>query len=203
MNGTGSRNATATAQMPSAMHSHSGTDQTSATNSRPGRRIAPSPLANFSATRASMPASFDGSARSSRVSVRSIRAGWPASTKSTIERRDRDRARHRPRPLHGRERHRIGMPHRSRPNTKTNDASSNSTVSMSSRRSRMTVAKAPVALIRSWRARKYGRMTSPARAGRTLLAANPTAVARKALAKLVLPERLEQILPAPARGSPG
>src|SRR5216110_2532219 len=63
---------------------------------------------------------------------------------------------------------------------------------MSSNRSRITVAKAPVAVIRSssrfvWRARKYGRMTSPARAGRMLLAANPTAVARNAFAKLARP----------------
>ena len=74
---------------------------------------------------------------------------------------------------------------------------------MSSRRSRMIVANAPVALMRSWRARKYGRMTSPARAGSTLLAANPTAVARNALPNVVVPERLEQVLPAPAPGSPG
>ena len=51
----------------------------------------------------------------------------------------------------------------------------------------MMVAKAPVALIRSCRARKYGRMTSPARAGSTALAAKPTAVARNALPKLVAP----------------
>jgi hypothetical protein len=51
----------------------------------------------------------------------------------------------------------------------------------------MMVAKAPVALTFSWRDRKYGRMTSPARAGSTVLAANPTAVARNELAKLGLP----------------
>ena len=67
------------------------------------------------------------------------------------------------------------------------DASRTSTVSMSSSRSRTIVANAPVALIRSCRARKYGRMTSPARAGSTLLAAKPTAVARNAFAKLGVP----------------
>ena len=57
----------------------------------------------------------------------------------------------------------------------------------------MMVANAPVAVMRrcwSWRAclaRKYGRMTSPARAGSTVLAANPTAVARNALANEVCP----------------
>ena len=40
-------------------------------------------------------------------------------------------------------------------------------------------------------------MTSPARAGSTLVAAKPTAVARNALAKLVGTERLEQVLPTP------
>ena len=40
-------------------------------------------------------------------------------------------------------------------------------------------------------------MTSPARAGNTLLAANPTAVARKTLPKVGAPQRLEQVLPAP------
>ena len=40
-------------------------------------------------------------------------------------------------------------------------------------------------------------MTSPARAGSTLLAANPTAVARKALANEVDHQRLEQTLPPP------
>ena len=74
-----------------------------------------------------------------------------------------------------------------RPKMNTNDASSTSTVIMSSTRSRMMVAKAPVALMFSWRDRKYGRMTSPARAGRIVLAAKPTAVARNELAKLGRP----------------
>ncbi len=60
-------------------------------------------------------------------------------------------------------------------------------MSMSSRRSRITVANAPVALNGSCRDRKYGRMTSPARAGSTALAANPTAVALNAFTKLGIP----------------
>ena len=46
-------------------------------------------------------------------------------------------------------------------------------------------------------------MTSPARAGSTLLAAKPTAVARNAFANVVVTERLEQSIASAARGSRG
>ena len=51
-------------------------------------------------------------------------------------------------------------------------------------------------VVRRLPARKYGRMTSPARAGSTALAAKPTAVARNALAKVVAPSGSSRILPA-------
>ena len=71
----------------------------------------------------------------------------------------------------------------------------------------MIVAKAPVAVI--WldplgvSRQKVGRMTSPARAGSRLLAANPTAVARNALAKRRRLKRFEQITANAAIGSRG
>ena len=56
-------------------------------------------------------------------------------------------------------------------------------MTVSSTRSRMIVAKAAVALSPSLRASRYGRMTSPARAGSRKLAAKPITVARKAVLK--------------------
>ncbi len=69
----------------------------------------------------------------------------------------------------------------------TNSANSSSTVTRSSSRSRMIVANAAVALSRSRRASRYGRMTSPARAGSRKLAAKPMTVVRNAVAKCVGP----------------
>ncbi len=55
----------------------------------------------------------------------------------------------------------------------------------------MIVAKAPAVVMRGLRDasrdKKYGRMTSPARAGSTALAAKPTAVARNDSPKVVCP----------------
>ena len=62
------------------------------------------------------------------------------------------------------------------PNTYT--ASSTSTATRSSTRSITIVAMVAVTLSPSWRASRYGRSTSPARAGRTPSAANPITVAR-------------------------
>ena len=83
VNGTANRNALATAQTPRAMNNQSGNDSIRAPNSRPGRRTAPRPEANFSTTRASIPASADGSARSRRVNARPTRAGSPARMNSS------------------------------------------------------------------------------------------------------------------------
>src|SRR4029079_1587669 len=54
-------------------------------------------------------------------------------------------------------------------------------------RSRMIVANAAVALRRSRFASRYGRSTSPARAGRSALAANPMSLVRSALLKCTRP----------------
>ena len=51
----------------------------------------------------------------------------------------------------------------------------------------MIVANVAVALSPSCRASRYGRITSPARAGRTALAANPIVVVRNAAAKRAWP----------------
>ena len=64
---------------------------------------------------------------------------------------------------------------------------SSSTITVSSTRSRMMVAKAAVALRPSFRASSHGRSTSPARAGSTALAANPMTVVRSALPKPTWP----------------
>ena len=64
---------------------------------------------------------------------------------------------------------------------------SSSTITVSSTRSRMMVAKAAVALRPSLRASSQGRSTSPARAGNTALAANPISVIRSALPRLTWP----------------
>ena len=184
--------------MPTAIDSHSGNDHASAHEQParpPDRRRGPSRISRRRARcsagerrrqHALEPRHRAARAAPDRPRARTARRAAPATPAPA------DRAR----PLHPRERA-PGWPRaRSRPKTKTNEASSTSTVTMSSSRSRMIVANAPVALMRSCRARKYGRMTSPARAGSTLLAAKPTAVARNALAKRRRAERLEQILPA-------
>ena len=69
----------------------------------------------------------------------------------------------------------------------TNDASSMTHVTASSTRSMMIVAKVAVALSPSCRARRYGRITSPARAGSTALAAKPIVVVRNAGANRACP----------------
>ena len=68
-------------------------------------------------------------------------------------------------------------------------------VTASSSRSMMIVANVAVALNPSCRASKYGRITSPARAGSTALAANPIVVVRNAGRKPRVADRLEQVLP--------
>ena len=59
----------------------------------------------------------------------------------------------------------------------------------------MIVAKVAVALSPSCRASRYGRITSPARAGSTALAAKPIVVVRNAGAKPRVADRREQVLP--------
>ena len=69
----------------------------------------------------------------------------------------------------------------------TKNASIASTVIMSSTRSITIVAKVAGALRPSCRARRYGRSTSPARAGSTPSAAKPMTVVRNAVRKRVGP----------------
>ncbi len=59
----------------------------------------------------------------------------------------------------------------------------------------MIVANVAVALSPSCRASRYGRITSPARAGSTALAANPIVVVRNAGRKPRVADRREQVLP--------
>ena len=72
-------------------------------------------------------------------------------------------------------------------NNNTNEASNTTQVTASSSRSMMIVANVAVALNPSCRASKYGRITSPARAGSTALAANPMVVVRNADENLAWP----------------
>ena len=58
----------------------------------------------------------------------------------------------------------------------------------------------PSTLSPSWRASRYGRSTSPARAGSTASAANPITVARNVERKRVGPIGVEQVLPANGPG---
>ena len=74
--------------------------------------------------------------------------------------------------------------------------SSTSTVTRSSTRSTMIVAKAAVTGSPSRRASSYGRITSPARAGRTNDAAKPMTVVRSATPKRVGPSGASSHLPA-------
>ena len=68
-----------------------------------------------------------------------------------------------------------------------NASSSNSTATRSITRSTRIVANAAVALRPSFRASRYGRITSPARAGNTADAANPITVVRNTLRNFVGP----------------
>ena len=73
------------------------------------------------------------------------------------------------------------------PTVNTNAANSSSTVARSSSRSSTIVANADDGFICSRLASKYGRITSPARAGRRKLAANPITVVVNALPNRVGP----------------
>ena len=101
------RNATHAAQMPSTIESQSGNDQKSATSSRPGRRIAPSPVANFSAIRPSRAANDDGSTRPTRLSVCAEPGRIPGENEQDDERDERAGRGRAAGPLHGGERDRI------------------------------------------------------------------------------------------------
>ena len=155
VNGTASRNATATAQMPSAIDSHSGNDQASATSSRPGRRIAPRPRRELLGDPRDQPGQRR---RQHLLEPRRARGraapGSPASDEQHDE-RDERRRRRRVAPAHltRGERRRVGARRdRGRRRTRTTRAA-RARSTMSSSRSRMIVANAPVALMPSrWRA---------------------------------------------------
>src|SRR5436190_3716007 len=146
VNGTSNRKATATDQMPRQMDNHSGNDQASASNSRLGCRIAPSPRANFSATLEIRAASADGTTFARRSMVVPSRAGSFANTNNTTSATIENAAAEAP--AHFTALNPVGFVNATfRPNRNTYDASNMRTVMVSSSRSRMIVAKAPDAPI--------------------------------------------------------
>ena len=197
VNGTARWNAIATAQMPSAIDSHSGNDSSERDQQTSRPPDGAEAVDELLGDAREQPRKLRRQHCSSRVQLAASALGLPASTKSTTssaEGADRRRQR-RPTspPRTPRDSPRRGRGRRRRHRA----ASSTSTVNMSSTRSRMTVANAPVALIRSWRDRKYGRMTSPARAGSIAARRKPDRRGAKRIGKARPAERLEQVLPSP------
>ena len=144
------------------------------------------PCANDSTKLATARASLAGRTRSTRSAQRPMRSGWPASTnRSPSPVRAASAASCPPSLTRA---NAVGSPETPDPGiSATNTPKSSRTVIRSSSRSRMIVANAAVALRFSFRASRYGRITSPARAGSRKLAANPITVVRKAFAKWVGP----------------
>src|SRR5499427_13469 len=146
VNGISRRKAIATDHKPVAIDSQSGNDHSSATSRRRGRRTAPSPRANFSATRPIRPASADGTTCSRRAIARPMRAGSPASTNITMSATSAPASAVTPAHLTAANVVGFETPTPSS-KKKINAPSSATTVRTSSTRSRMIVAKAPVAVM--------------------------------------------------------
>ena len=183
------------ARCPLAIASHSGTDSASDTSIRPGWRITASPCANVSTNVASTRAIFCGSTRSMPRTSRPMRSGCPASANRTPPPAIAAAAATRP-PTLTRANSDGSPPTAPGPAVSTKNANNIRTVMRSSRRSRMIVANAAVAFRFSRRARRYGRRTSPARAGSRNEAAKPMTVIRNAVAEVGAADGRQEILPA-------
>ncbi len=171
--------ASVVSQMSIAIETHSGTDQSMARARWPGLRMTWRPSANVWATCASLPPILAGRRALSAPTHRPRRSGWPASRNSTATATpDTPAAMYPPSRTSG---------PISTPASGIATANSIKTVSRSRSRSTITVAKADVALSPSCRASRYGRNTSPIRAGNRKSAANPIIVVRNAVRKRVGP----------------
>ena len=172
--------------MPDAIDSQNGSDSSRATTSRPGCRTMASPSAKVRRNRVPAAAIRAGSEALEPRLKGVERPGCPARKNITASARQR-RAPSAPPPIFRRLKARGSPRAKSGSANSRNSPNSISTITVSSTRSRMMVAKAAVALRPSLRASSQGRNTSPARAGSTALAANPITVIRRAFARLTRP----------------